>query len=461
MYDLSKEFEKFYNDYVVLPNKEQNDLRNKKNINIKRLKDGLKEYNQDNNTTYKIAETRVQGSMAMHTVVQNDNKDYDIDVAIIFEKDNLKDNEDYLGSRAARNIVRDALKKKCSQFNVEPETLTNCVRVTYADGYHIDFAVYRRFKEAGSTEYTYEHAGSSWTSRNPAAINEWFSQEIEQKGQELRKVIRLSKMFCKSRDSWVNMPGGLLQTVLCDEKIQTSYDRLDEIFYYTMHGIKSRLENSIEVYNPTDTSLPLLTTDKHRTKMNNWKTRLQTELDKLDVLFDEECDRKSAIDAWHSFFEHDFWTNESVISESFALRKSYLSYTDTEEFIENEVCNICEQYYVKVDCKVEAKGFPLQSLNSFFENHPIFNRFLPHGFSIDFDVISTNVPEPYSVWWKVRNVGAEAEKRNDIRGQIEKKYYKHKHETAKFYGPHYVECYIIKNGECVAIEHINVPIGHS
>lgn len=217
----------------------------------------------------------------------------------------------------------------------------------------------------------------------------------------------------------------------------------------------------IEVYNPTDTSLPLLTTDKHRTKMNNWKTRLQTELDKLDVLFDEECDRKSAIDAWHSFFEHDFWTNESVISESFALRKSYLSYTDTEEFIENEVCNICEQYYVKVDCKVEAKGFPLQSLNSFFENHPIFNRFLPHGFSIDFDVISTNVPEPYSVWWKVRNVGAEAEKRNDIRGQIEKKYYKHKHETAKFYGPHYVECYIIKNGECVAIEHINVPIGHS
>ena len=47
MYDLSKEFEKFYNDYVVLPNKEQNDLRNKKNINIKRLKDGLKLQKQE------------------------------------------------------------------------------------------------------------------------------------------------------------------------------------------------------------------------------------------------------------------------------------------------------------------------------------------------------------------------------------------------------------------------------
>ena len=39
-------------------------------------------------------------------------------------------------------------------------------------------------------------------------------------------------MFCKSRDSWGEMPGGLIQTVLCDEKIATLYERLDEIFYY-------------------------------------------------------------------------------------------------------------------------------------------------------------------------------------------------------------------------------------
>ncbi len=32
MYDLSKEFEKFYNDYVVLPNKEQNDLRKRRTL---------------------------------------------------------------------------------------------------------------------------------------------------------------------------------------------------------------------------------------------------------------------------------------------------------------------------------------------------------------------------------------------------------------------------------------------
>ena len=49
-----------------------------------------KEYNKEHNTDYKISESRVQGSMAMHTVVQNDENDYDIDVAIVFESDNFK-----------------------------------------------------------------------------------------------------------------------------------------------------------------------------------------------------------------------------------------------------------------------------------------------------------------------------------------------------------------------------------
>ena len=64
MYDLSAEFNKFYRNKVVLPATVQNELREKKKLNIKRLKDGLLEYNQENGTSYKICEDRVQGSMA-------------------------------------------------------------------------------------------------------------------------------------------------------------------------------------------------------------------------------------------------------------------------------------------------------------------------------------------------------------------------------------------------------------
>lgn len=51
-----------------------------------------------------------------------------------------------------------------------------------------------------------------------SAVENWFRDETAVKGINLRKVVRLSKMFCRSRDTWT-MPSGLLQTVLCDEQL--------------------------------------------------------------------------------------------------------------------------------------------------------------------------------------------------------------------------------------------------
>ncbi|ARW18663.1 hypothetical protein S100892_00057 (plasmid) [Pediococcus pentosaceus] len=85
MYDCSRNFNEFYHTKVILPEKSQNELREKRKTNIKRLKSGLSEYNSENNTGFRISEERIQGSMAMHTVVQNDENDYDIDVGIVIE----------------------------------------------------------------------------------------------------------------------------------------------------------------------------------------------------------------------------------------------------------------------------------------------------------------------------------------------------------------------------------------
>lgn len=66
-----------------------------------------------------------------------------------------------------------------------------------------------------------------------------------------------------------------------------------------------------------------------------------------------------------------------------------------------------------------------------------------------------------AIWWKVRNVGEIAERKNEIRGQIEKKWWNYKTEDTMFGGPHFVECYVIKNGECVAMQWIQVHIGEA
>ncbi|MDG0811113.1 nucleotide-binding domain-containing protein [Cohnella rhizosphaerae] len=64
------------------------------------------------------------------------------------------------------------------------------------------------------------------------------------------------------------------------------------------------------------------------------------------------------------------------------------------------------------------------------------------------------------MYWKVRNRGEEAIKRNKLRGEIVKGTSRKVEET-QFKGGHYVECYIVHNGVCVARDHIDVPIANT
>ncbi|WHX25120.1 nucleotidyltransferase [Virgibacillus halodenitrificans] len=460
MYDCSKVFNKFYREKVVLPEREKNELRKKRKLNIKRLKDGLLEYNEEKRKEYKIAEERIQGSMAMHTITQNDENDYDIDVGIVFESDKLKN----LGPLATRNMVADALERKTKQFAEEPDVKTSSIRLKYTStGYHVDFAVFKRYKQySWDDEYTYEHAGSEWSPRHIKAVEEWFNGEIKNKGNDLRKVIRLSKMYCKSRDSWKNMPSGLIQTVVCNEELTTTYSRLDEIFYYTMKAIVNRLSFYLEVEVPVDNGRALVTREVDYQRMRNWKSRLESSLQNLAVLFDKKCSYEDAINAWGAFFNHSYWgeLELSDISKRFSDNKLQ-DFNDTEEFIEDLYPTIHEQYDVTIDCKVSGNGFSSMPILEYLDKFaPILKKFIPHNFSIKCRIGSTNCPSYDKILWKVLNVGTEAKQRNDIRGQIQDRG-KEITENSKFYGEHYIECYLIKDNVCVAIGHIDVPIGGS
>lgn len=70
----------------------------------------------------------------------------------------------------------------------------------------------------------------------------------------------------------------------------------------------------------------------------------------------------------------------------------------------------------------------------------------------------TNTPEPYQVLWKVLNRGPVAIERDSVRGQIFSTNYILNEEKSDFKGDHYVECYIVKDGVCVAKRRIDVPI---
>ena len=445
MLDCSAELNKFYNKKVVLPEKDKDKLWESRRKNIKRLKNGLEKYNQENNTSYNIEEDLIQGSMSMHTVVQNDENNYDIDVAIVFDEDDLKDK----GPESTRNMVANALKKETSQFSEEPEVKTGCVRIKYSTGYHVDFAVFKRYKENEEDEnFTYEHAGADWSVRDIRAIEEWFNKKNNSSDGKLRKVVRLSKMFTRSRKSWKNMPSGLIQTVLCEEELADEYDRIDEVFYYTMKNVYNRLLFKLEVEAPVDNGRALVYRESDYTNMRNWKNRLNAELNKLDVLFDG-CNKKDALEAWGEFFNNSYLKKLAESSKA----ENHI-YTDTEEFIE-DIYPVDLKYNLQIDCEIEKGGFRTMPIVRYLKE---FFSLLPHNFGIKCSIKTTNCPPDYKILWKVRNVGNVAEERDMIRGQIEDRGKKIK-ETSNFYGPHYIECYLIKNGVCVAIDRVDIPIG--
>lgn len=368
MYDCSKEFNTFYRKKVVLSAKEQNELRQRRKQNIRRMKDGLNEYNEEKKTSYKIAEDRIQGSMAMHTITQNDEKDYDIDVGIVFEADCLNS----LGAQATRNMVANALERKTRQFAQPPEVKTSCVRLKYSSlGYHMDFAVFQRSKEfEWEDNYIYEHAGAEWTERHIKALEEWFIERVKYSGDDLRKIVRLSKMFCKSRESWKNMPSGLVQTILCDSKLINYSSRLDEKFYYTMQAIVQRLEIHLDVNAPVDNGRELIIRDVDYKRMENWKNRLRASLNKLDILFDKECTREDALQSWAMFFNHSYWEELAEQNQRRNISESLLqSFNDTEQFID-ELYPIYEKYNVSIECDVSGNGFSVMPIEKFFDNSP-------------------------------------------------------------------------------------------
>lgn len=127
------------------------------------------------------------------------------------------------------------------------------------------------------------------------------------------------------------------------------------------------------------------------------------------------------------------------------------SFRKTEEFIEDNFL-VDIRHNLNIDCRVTQNGFQPFWIKE--DKKP-----LKASKNLKFVIKYHDVPEPYSVYWKVKNCGNEAMKRDMIRGQIVKDLgTESRSEETRFSGEHYVECYIVKNNICVARDRIDVPI---
>ncbi|MGU3434353.1 nucleotide-binding domain-containing protein [Actinomycetes bacterium M1A6_2h] len=134
--------------------------------------------------------------------------------------------------------------------------------------------------------------------------------------------------------------------------------------------------------------------------------------------------------------------------------KSARLFDDTEQFIEDQY-PVDITHSVAIDCKVTQAGWRPAFLREMLRDHAP----LMANKDLRFEVTFCTVTHPYEVKWKVLNRGQQAERRNNIRGQIigssEPNVRK---ERTIFRGEHLVECFVVKDGVVVARDRIDVPI---
>lgn len=305
MINCAKDVRAYHNQEVTLPKAEQDKMRDRRNANRTRLRDGLAKAGKP-----APIEFVKQGSYAMKTMIRDPAKDYDIDDGVYFRK------EDLVGGRGAemtslqaRQMVRDAVDY--GKFKHAPEVRSNCVRVFYEAGYHVDLPVYRRVETSTifGDDVHYELAGGSgWKRSDARDVSDWYEKERGKSadGQQLRRINRDLKKYSRSRHSWrAGMLSGFGISVLLVECFRHD-DREDCALYESMVAVRDRLVFDLQVAHPVTTG-DYITSGPDDARARAFRDKLSDAIDWLQPLFRADCTRERALGCWDKVFATTFF----------------------------------------------------------------------------------------------------------------------------------------------------------
>lgn len=310
--DCHSEMAGFHRDNVTLSNKQQGEMRTRRDAGRTRLENGLNEAKKP-----QPKEVRSQGSYQMRTMVQDDDNEYDIDDGAYFASDDLKDDASVaLTPLAARRRVCDALVWD-GRLKQEATVKRNCVRQIYAAGYHIDIPVYRIVSAKDENDEPVEQyelaSGDEWTRSDARAVTRWFNGLVgelnagESDGSQMRRITKLTKKFAR-RAGWKNKTtSGISITKLIVDHFQYSTDRDDKALRETWKAVDKKLQKSTEIDHPVlDTKLASAGDEA----VMFFRDCLSSALKTLEVLDKSDCTRKQVREAWDDVFDTDFFTKQ-------------------------------------------------------------------------------------------------------------------------------------------------------
>jgi hypothetical protein len=190
MANVQKYFEQFHNKIRV--DFEMSEiLREKRDIIINRLRKHLLENGRPNFSEM------LQGSYKMKTgSIPIADLEYDIDVGLRFYF-----HEDDYDAKTMHDWVFEAVDGHTQKV----EDRGPCIRVTYADGYHVDLVIYACWDDDfGNTQYRLAHKDNGWRPADPIALLDFVKQAREpfkgtednlSKNDQFRRVVRYQRRW--------------------------------------------------------------------------------------------------------------------------------------------------------------------------------------------------------------------------------------------------------------------------
>lgn len=334
IFDCGNDVLKYHNDKVTLRDSDRTDMRERRDAGRVRLENGLAE--AEHPLPHMI---RSQGSYQMRTMVQDANNDYDIDDGVYFWPEDLQhENGAALTPREARERVCAALTRD-QRFASPAEVHDNCVRQEYQAGYHIDMPVYRILEEEagnGDVREVYELASKdAWERSDARAVTKWFKDAVHDlnqandvNGLQMRRVVRMTKMFARSREDWKERTtSGITISKLVVDEFQASTERDDVSILETWKAIEARLLGSTKVDHPVN-ARPLA--DLGNEKVAFFQSKLSEALGTLAILEEDGCTRNEARAAWDSVFNTTFISKLPDPTEPDGAKKAFFIATESK-----------------------------------------------------------------------------------------------------------------------------------
>ncbi|MDF9554144.1 nucleotidyltransferase [Bacillus tropicus] len=302
----------------------------------------------------------------------------------------------------------------------------------------------------GSFTYPDSNSGGKWKKTNPMP-------EIRESLAMTEETDRHYCYLCNMLRAWKNETGFKFGGLLIDTLV---YDFFEENTGYKECSFEDYLSVLKDLFaylkNQSETRKYWFALGSNQQVYDKKKTfikKAKKAHEKLDPLSE---DSEEIYDILQELFGQNFPVPEELQEITKSAFAAY-QYVSNEQFIE-ELFPVDIRYNLTINANVLQAGFREGSLSDF-----ILKRFpLKTKKQLKFYIEQNETDElelPYTVYWKVRNVGLEAVQRNMIRGEISQDTGNEQiTETTDFRGSHYVECYIIHNGVCVAKDRIKVPI---